>query len=60
MADILTRSALAESKSEARRLIQSGAVSIDRTKVSDVALKLTQGQYVIRCGRLKWARVKIG
>ncbi|MBI4454531.1 MAG: tyrosine--tRNA ligase [Acidobacteria bacterium] len=59
LADVLTRSALAESKSQARRLIQSGAVSVDQSKVSDVALKLSVGQYVIRCGRLKWARVKI-
>jgi tyrosyl-tRNA synthetase len=60
LADVLTGALLADSKSEARRLIKSGAVLINREKVSNVALKLTDGQYVIRCGKLRWARVNIG
>lgn len=60
LAEILTRSAMADSKSDARRLIQAGAVSVDQEKVFDAALKLTGGSYVIRCGKLRWARVTIG
>ncbi|MBI2821115.1 MAG: tyrosine--tRNA ligase [Acidobacteria bacterium] len=57
--DVLTAAALAESKSEGRRLIQAGAVWVDQQKVSNVGLKLGAGIYIIRCGRLRWARVRI-
>ena len=39
--DILTRSGICQSKGEARRLIEQGAVSIDSIKVSDINLKIT-------------------
>ncbi|MBI3940420.1 MAG: tyrosine--tRNA ligase [Acidobacteria bacterium] len=60
LTDILTESSLAESKSDARRLIQAGAVSVDQHKATDVTLKLPSGSYVIRCGKLRWARVSVG
>lgn len=51
---------MAPSNSEARRLIQQGAVSIDGEKLADpfTILKPTDGQ-VIRAGKLKFARIKL-
>ncbi len=58
--DILTGASLAESKSEARRLIQSGAVYVEQEKVSEAKKTLDTGEYKIRCGKLRWALVRIG
>lgn len=58
--DILVATSLALSKSEARRLVRSGAVYIDKEKVSDTKKTLDIGQHLIRCGRLHWVRVQIG
>jgi tyrosyl-tRNA synthetase len=54
------RSALAlASNAEARRLIAQGAVEVDGARVSDPALRLPAGSYVIRAGRRRIARVEI-
>jgi tyrosyl-tRNA synthetase len=68
LVDALVHTSLAPSKSEARRLIRSGAVSINQHNISDVAkwpkfdsvaTQLDHGEHVIRCGKLRWAKVKI-
>lgn len=58
---LLGIAAMAPSNSEARRLIQSGAVSIDGEKQTDVMGSVTvkNGQ-VLKVGKLKFARLKIG
>jgi tyrosyl-tRNA synthetase len=51
----------APSTTEARRLIKQGAVSIDGTKVDNVALKLGEikkSEFTVRCGPLHFARVQ--
>jgi tyrosyl-tRNA synthetase len=54
------RSALAlPSNAEARRLIAQGAVEVDGARVSDPALRLPAGSYLIRAGRRRIARVEI-
>lgn len=54
------RSALAlASNAEARRLIAQGAVEVDGGRVSDPALRLPAGSYLIRAGRRRIARVEI-
>jgi len=60
LVDILTASGLAASKTEARRLIRAGAVSIDGEKVSDVAAAAPAGasEFVLRCGKLQFLRVR--
>jgi tyrosyl-tRNA synthetase len=54
------RSALAlASNAEARRLIAQGAVEVDGARVSDPALRLPAGTYLIRAGRRRIARVEV-
>lgn len=48
---------LAPSSSEARRLIQSNAVSIDQNKILDEQLHLSSGTYVLQVGKKKFARL---
>jgi tyrosyl-tRNA synthetase len=53
----LLETGLAASRSEARRLIKSGAVSVDGRKVTDAAALLPPGPFVLRCGKLRFVRV---
>jgi tyrosyl-tRNA synthetase len=53
----LVETGLAPSKSEARRLVKSGAVSADGRKVTDAAEILPPGPFVLRCGKLRFVRV---
>ena len=57
---LLTFAQLAPSGSEARRLIQSGAVSVDGEKLTDAtgSLAPTDGQ-VLRVGKLKFAKLRV-
>jgi tyrosyl-tRNA synthetase len=57
---LLTQAGMAPSSSEARRLIQSGAVSVDGEKQNEVMGRLTpkNGQ-VLRVGKLKFARLRL-
>jgi tyrosyl-tRNA synthetase len=49
------------SNSEARRLVQQGAVTLDGKKVSDASLNVVaKDGLVLRAGKLKFARVKLG
>jgi tyrosyl-tRNA synthetase len=55
---VLKRSGLTASTSEAMRLIEQGGVKLDGEKVSDKALKLSAGgPFVIQVGKRKFARV---
>ncbi len=58
-ADILVRSGLAPSKTEARRLIKAGAVTTDGNKITDVAALIPSaaGTFVIRRGPRHFCRV---
>lgn len=52
---------LSESSSEARRLIQQGAVEVDRVPVRDVNHLLAAGKgYLIRVGKRRFKRVILG
>ncbi len=57
---LLTTTQMAPSNSEARRLIQSGAVSIDGEKQTDVmgGVTIKDGQ-VLKVGKLKFAKLKL-
>jgi tyrosyl-tRNA synthetase len=54
---LLKAAGLAPSGSEATRLIEGGGVRIDSSVVSDKALKLAAGVYVLQVGKRKFARV---
>jgi tyrosyl-tRNA synthetase len=58
---LLQAAGLASSKSEARRLIDQGAVAIDGEKVSDGALELERrGEpYLVKVGKRRWARLQV-
>lgn len=58
---LLTLAEMAPSGSEARRLIQSGAVSLDGEKQTDMTgnIKITDGQ-ILRVGKLKFAKLRLG
>jgi tyrosyl-tRNA synthetase len=57
---LLKAAGLAPSGSEAGRLIDGGGVRVDSSVVSDKALKLHAGTYVVQVGKRKFARVTLG
>jgi tyrosyl-tRNA synthetase len=59
IASLLRQSGLAASNSEAVRSIEQGGVKVDGNRVSDRALRLGSGTYVLQVGKRKWARVTV-
>ncbi|MBA3595455.1 MAG: tyrosine--tRNA ligase [Pseudomonadota bacterium] len=60
MAALLKMAGLAASTGEGNRLIDGGGVRVDSSVVSDKALKLGAGTYVVQVGKRKFARVTLG
>lgn len=60
IAKLLVKAGMAASNSEARRLVQQGAVTIDGEKVTDPGLNVIPkpGQ-VVRAGKLKFGRIRL-
>ncbi len=56
---VMKQAALTPSTTEAQRMIEQGGVKIDGEKISDKALKLGAGVYVMQVGKRKFARVTI-
>ena len=56
---LLKQSRLAPSTSEALRLVEQGGVRIDGAVVSDKALKVSAGTFVVQVGKRKFARVTL-
>jgi len=56
---LLKQARLVPSTSEALRLIEQGGVRIDGAVVSDKALRLPAGTFVVQVGKRKFARVMI-
>jgi tyrosyl-tRNA synthetase len=59
IAQLLKQAGLAPSTSEGNRLIDGGGVRIDSAVVSDKALKLPVGSYVVQVGKRKFAKVTL-
>ncbi|MGE5713435.1 MAG: tyrosine--tRNA ligase [Betaproteobacteria bacterium] len=59
IAAVLKLAGLAPSTSEAVRNLEQGGVKVDGERVSDRALRLETGTFVIQVGKRKWARVTI-
>jgi len=57
---LLKQAGLAPSTSEALRLVEQGGVRIDGTVVSDKALKVGAGSFVVQVGKRKFMRVHLG
>ncbi|UUX96508.1 tyrosine--tRNA ligase [Aquabacterium sp. J223] len=56
---LLKQAGLVPSTSEALRLIEQGGVRVDGDTVSDKALKLAPGRFVVQVGKRKFARVTL-
>ncbi len=56
---VLKAAGLTESTGEANRHIDGGAVRVDGTAISDKALKLGAGTYVMQVGKRKFAKVTV-
>jgi tyrosyl-tRNA synthetase len=59
IAQLLKQANLASSAGEGNRLIDGGGVRIDSAVISDKALKLPAGSYVVQVGKRKFARVTL-
>ncbi|RZJ24358.1 MAG: tyrosine--tRNA ligase [Haliea sp.] len=59
IAALLKMAGLAASTGEGNRLIDGGGVRVDSSVVSDKALKLDAGTYVVQVGKRKFARVTL-
>ena len=59
IAQLLKQAGLAPSTSEANRLIEGSGVRVDSSVISDKALKLGAGRYVLQVGKRKFARVTL-
>ena len=59
IAQVLKQANLTASTSEATRMIEQGGVKIDGEKVSDKALKVAPGVYVLQVGKRKFSRVTL-
>jgi len=55
----LVDAGLEPSTSQARRDIKQNAVSLNQEKVSDDALNLSAGEYILQVGKRKFAKVKV-
>lgn len=55
--NLLYRTGLSGSISEARRLIQQGGVQVDGRRVTDVRTTLPSGRYVLQAGKRRFVRV---
>jgi tyrosyl-tRNA synthetase len=59
IAQLLRQAGLCASSSEAMRMIDQGGVRIDGTVVSDKALQIQAGSFVLQVGKRKFARVTL-
>ena len=59
IAAVLKGANLVPSSSEAMRMVEQGGVRVDGAVVSDKALKIGAGTYVVQVGKRKFARVTI-
>ncbi|MDQ6640250.1 MAG: tyrosine--tRNA ligase [Pseudomonadota bacterium] len=56
---VLKQAGLAPSTSEAMRLLEGGGIRVDGTVISDRALRLPAGTFVVQVGKRKFARVTL-
>ncbi len=57
--EMLVEAKLAPSKSEARRLVQQGAVSVDKERQEDPTQTFEPGEVLVQVGKRRFARVQI-
>jgi len=57
--DVLDRLGLVKSRSEGRRLVEQGAVSLDGERVPDALAQLGEGRYLLRVGKRRYVRLSL-
>ena len=60
LAAALADAKLASSRSEARRLVAQGGVTVNGERASDPQAALSAGEYLVKVGKRHFARLKIG
>ncbi len=55
----LAEAGLTQSNGEGMRLVKQGAVSVDGEKVSDKDFSLTEGSYLIKCGKRRFLKLEV-
>ena len=58
--DLIFEAGMAKSKSEARRLVEQGAVKLDDERVDDIGHTIEPGEAVLRVGRRRFLKLKPG
>ena len=58
--ELLERLELIGSRSEGRRLVDQGAVRIDGEVVAEPTLRLSSGSFLLKVGKRRFARVRLG
>lgn len=58
LARIIALAGAAKSNSEARRLIQQGAVEVNEKQVREIDAELPPGEYILRVGKKRFVRVR--
>jgi tyrosyl-tRNA synthetase len=58
--EVLEATGLVTSRSEARRLVAQSAVQLDGERVGDATLRLGPGAYLLKVGKRRFARVRLG
>jgi len=61
LVDVLVKAGLSTSKTEARRLVKSGAVTLDGKKITEATATVPSelSEFVLRCGKLHFCHVKL-
>jgi tyrosyl-tRNA synthetase len=60
LAQLIADAGLAPSRSEARRLIAQGGVTVNGERAGDPQAKLTAGEYLLKVGKRKFLRARLG
>ena len=55
----MVETALATSNSEAKRLLKQGSVAVDGIRIKDLNHELVPGEYALRVGKKRWAKMVI-
>jgi tyrosyl-tRNA synthetase len=58
--ELLETLGMVSSRSEARRLVAQGAVSLDGQTVADATRRLAAGSYLVKVGKRRFARLRVG
>jgi tyrosyl-tRNA synthetase len=58
--EVLDRAGLVKSRSEGRRLVSQGAVSVDGDRMDDALVELTAGSHLVRVGKRRYLEVRLG